>query len=130
MSAACFIHPSIYLDITEQKGRGVFCGEDIPEGSIIEVSPVIVLSKDEREILKPTLLRDYLFGWKDGNCCAALGYIAMYNHAYTANCEYFKDYENCTIGIRAVRDIEAGEELSINYNGAWDNQSPLWFDAV
>ena len=31
--------------------------------------------------------------------------------------------------IRPVRDIEKGEELFINYNGTFNNEKPLWFDA-
>ncbi len=30
----------------------------------------------------------------------------------------------------AYRDIEAGEEITVNYNGSPDNQSPIWFDTV
>jgi len=30
--------------------------------------------------------------------------------------------------VTAVRDIEAGEELFINYNGDWDDTRPVWFD--
>jgi uncharacterized protein len=126
----CFIHPCLYIEMTEQKGRGMFCGEDIAADTLIEVSPVIVLNKEERATLKATLLRDYLFGWEDAGCCTALGYVGIYNHAYTANCDYIKDYANRTIGIKTVRDITAGEELTINYNGSWDDQSELWFDAV
>jgi SET domain-containing protein len=30
--------------------------------------------------------------------------------------------------VRTVRAIKAGEELLINYNGDWDNETPVWFD--
>jgi SET domain-containing protein len=29
----------------------------------------------------------------------------------------------------ALRDIEAGEEVTTNYNGNPDNLKPVWFDA-
>ncbi|MEH2113844.1 hypothetical protein [Nostoc sp.] len=30
----------------------------------------------------------------------------------------------------AYRDIEAGEEITANYNGSPDDKSPIWFDVV
>ena len=60
----------------------------------------------------------------------ALGYVPMYNHDYSSNCEYHMDYENDQITITTVRGIEAGEELTINYNGNWNDRRPVWFDAL
>ena len=58
----------------------------------------------------------------------ALGYVPVYNHSNAANCEYEMDYEQDCIGIRAVKDIAAGEELFVNYNGDWNDATPLWFE--
>jgi hypothetical protein len=58
----------------------------------------------------------------------ALGYVAMYNHSYNSNCEYEMDYANEYMVIKTVRAIKAGEELTINYNGKWNDQSRMWFD--
>ena len=55
-------------------------------------------------------------------------YIPMYNHSYKSNCEYFMDFEDDTIFVKTVRAIEKGEELTINYNGDWDNFTKVWFD--
>lgn len=38
------------------------------------------------------------------------------------------DYEAQTMMIKAVRDIEAGEEITINYNGDWNDEKKVWFD--
>jgi len=38
------------------------------------------------------------------------------------------DYEEGTISIKTVREINEGEELTINYNGNWDDATPVWFD--
>jgi SET domain-containing protein len=46
-----------------------------------------------------------------------------------SNCEYEMDYTAQTIKIKTVRDIKSGEELFINYNGDWNDQKKLWFDA-
>lgn len=124
------LKPFLYVDVTETMGRGVFTKEKIAANTVIEISPVIVMKKEDREHLDKTLLHDYIFEWgknKD-QCCMALGLIPIYNHSYQSNCEYFMDYEDETIMIKTVRKIEAGEELTINYNGDWDNKKRVWFD--
>jgi SET domain-containing protein len=32
--------------------------------------------------------------------------------------------------IQTVRDIEAGEEITINYNGDWNDPKPVWFEVI
>ena len=111
-------------------GRGVFTSEDIAKDTVIEISPVIVMSGDERKLLDQTLLHDYIFEWghhREG-CCMALGYVPIYNHSYKSNCEYEMDFDQQLITIRSVRFIKAGEEIFINYNGDWNNRNPVWFD--
>jgi hypothetical protein len=39
------------------------------------------------------------------------------------------EFEGKSIRIKTVRFIKKGEELFINYNGDWNNSTPLWFDA-
>lgn len=125
------ILPCLYIAPAGSKDRGVFTSEAIQPGTKVEVAPVIVLSADEREKLDQTLLHDYIFEWGDDRtrCCMALGYVPLYNHANQSNCEYEMDYDNRLISITAVRYIESGEELCINYNGDWDNSKPVWFAA-
>lgn len=121
----------LYISETEHKGRGMFCVWAIKAGVIIEKAPVIVMSAADRELLDKTLLYNYIFEWlPDGQrlCCMALGNIPIYNHSYTSNCEYFMDYDTEEMYIKAVRDIPAGEELTINYNGNWDDATKVWFD--
>ena len=122
----------IYTATTPDKGRGVFTKRAIRSGMVIERSPVIVMTQTDRDLLDKTKLYNYIFEWQpDGQelCCMALGLIPMYNHAYNSNCEYCMDYKKEEIYIQTVRDIEPGEELTINYNGDWDDCTPLWFDA-
>ena len=57
----------------------------------------------------------------------ALGYVPLYNHSYKSNCEYEMDFDRQLITIRTVRFIKAGEEIFINYNGDWNNKTPVWF---
>lgn len=124
------ILPSLFISGTSSMGRGVFTSSTISAGTIIEISPVIVMSAEERKLLDQTRLHDYIFEWgeKKDQCCMAMGYIAVYNHSSESNCEYEMDYEQQSISIKTVRDIAAGEELFINYNGDWNDSKPVWFN--
>ena len=121
---------SLYIAETASMGRGVFTNDDIEEGKLIESSPVIVMNGGQKKLLDQTLLHDYIFIWgeKKDQCCMALGYVAVYNHSPSSNCEYEMDYEMSLINIRTVRNVKAGEELFINYNGNWNDQKPVWFE--
>lgn len=125
------ILPCLIIAPTASMGRGVFTMEDLPANSRIEVAPVIVMEKVDREMLDKTVLHDYIFEWGNGTaqCCMALGYVPIYNHAFASNCEYEMDFDAATITIRTMRNIMAGEELFINYNGDWNDAKPLWFEA-
>jgi SET domain-containing protein len=125
------ILPFLFIAPTKTRGRGVFTNEDIEAGTMIEISPVVVMSDEERKLLDQTLLHDYIFEWgfNSEQCCMAMGYVPVYNHSYQSNCEYEMDFVNSLMGVKAVRFIKAGEELFINYNGDWNDTTPLWFDA-
>ena len=124
------LKPYLFVEKTPQMGKGVFTKERIPANTVIEISPVIVMKKEDKEYLDKTLLHDYIFLWGklQDKCCMALGLIPMYNHSYKSNCEYFMDFEDDTIMIETVRVIEKGEELTINYNGDPNDGARVWFD--
>ncbi|MGN6293444.1 MAG: SET domain-containing protein [Chitinophagaceae bacterium] len=126
------ILPFLFIADTGSRGRGVFSSEYIEAGTVVEMSPVIIMSNEERKLLDQTLLHDYIFEWgyESDRCCMALGYVPLYNHSYASNCEYEMDFENAMISIRTVRPVQAGEELSINYNGEWNDEKPLWFEVT
>ncbi|MEO6405365.1 MAG: SET domain-containing protein-lysine N-methyltransferase [Ferruginibacter sp.] len=126
------IRSCLFIERTNEKGRGVFTSEIIKAGTIIEVSPVIVMERSDRLHLDKSLLHDYIFEWDKSKdqCCMALGWIPMYNHSYKSNCEYFMDYEKDEMMIKAARKINKGEEITINYNGDWNDEKKLWFDAI
>ncbi len=123
------ILPFLYIAETRSMGRGVFTSEAIPKDTVIEISPVVIMSGEERKLLDQTALHNYIFEWGDNKeqCCMALGYLAVYNHSYESNCEYEMDFENAGISVKAVKDIAPGEELFINYNGDWNDSKPVWF---
>jgi uncharacterized protein len=125
------ILPFLFIAPTPSMGRGVFTSQNIEAGTIVEVAPVIIMSREERKLLDQTLLHDYIFEWGGDKqqCCMALGFVPIYNHSYKSNCEYEMDFDNETISIKAVHSIKAGEELFINYNGNWNDNKPVWFEA-
>jgi SET domain-containing protein len=125
------ILPCLFIASTNKRGRGVFSREDIPPGTVLEISPVIVMGPDDRKLIDQTLLHDYIFEWDQEHhqCCMALGYVPLYNHSYLSNCEYEMDYKKGLISIKTVRFIREGEELFINYNGDWNCEKRVWFEA-
>ena len=124
------IIPSLDIATADSKGRGVFTSKRIPAGTVIEVSPVLVLTAKERKQIEGTKLYHYIFEWGETRrkACVAFGYVSMYNHDYTANCEYEMDFEEQIVTVRTVRDIKKGEELTINYNASPNDKTKVWFD--
>lgn len=114
------------------KGRGVFALQDIAVGELIERAPVIPVS--EAEIDPNTTLAHYVFEWggevagEGTGLAVALGYASLYNHSYTPNSRYDRDYGTTELVVMAIRPIKAGEEITFNYNGVPDRMDPLWFE--
>ncbi len=123
------ILPTLFVAPSIKGGRGIFTTHQIEIGVTVEISPVIIMSSEERVLLDQTLLHDYIFEWgvDHSKCCMALGYVAIYNHSYNSNCEYEMDFDQGTISVKTVSSIKAGEELFINYNGDWNDDTPVWF---
>ena len=126
------VQPYLHILPSTQRGQGVFTSSIIPSGTVIEIAPVIVMEAGDRVLLDQTLLHDYIFEWGAAKtqCCMALGYVPVYNHSYASNAEYEMDYDSNTIKITTVRDIDQGDEIFINYNGNWNDETPVWFDVV
>ena len=124
------IAPHLVIAPSEDRGRGVFTTKSIPADTVIEISPVIVLSSKERKDIEKTKLFHYIFEWGDTRrqACVALGYVSMYNHSYDANCAYEMDFDNLIVSIRTVKKIKKGEELYINYNADPTDKTKVWFD--
>lgn len=120
----------LYLKSLGKKGRGVFCTEDLNEGDIIEVCPVIVCPPQDCKHLDKTHLFHYYFQWgNDGKSAGVVcGYGAMYNHSYNPNAIYETFYEKKIFRVIARRFIPANTEITINYNFYPDEQTPVGFD--
>lgn len=124
------ILPYLFVAPSGDKGRGVYTSKNIPAGTIIEISPVIVLTAKERKTIEQTKLFNYIFEWGFSNKQGAigLGYVSLYNHSYEANCNYDMDYENLLMTIRTVKPVKKGAELCVNYNADPDDKTKVWFD--
>nr|WP_223590778.1 SET domain-containing protein [Neobacillus bataviensis] len=108
--------------------RGVFATADITKGTLIHEAPVIPYPNREHVHIEKTLLADYAFEYGKNHTALLLGYGMLFNHSYTPNATYDINFENHTFDFYAYKDIKAGEEILINYNGDVDDQEPLWFD--
>lgn len=124
--------PCLFIAETEEKGRAVFTNDSLETGTLLETAPVIVMTGEERKLIDQTRLHDYIFVWGDANdqCAMALGWISMYNHSYSSNAEYYMDFETEQMFVKTVQPIAAGEEVTINYNGTWNDDTKVWFDAI
>lgn len=125
-------HPALFITSSPLHGRGVFAAMDIEPGEIIEICPALVLPIAQQELIDKTDLYNYYFMWSDDETSIALilGYGSIYNHSYKPNAEFEPDYENNTLSVFCYKKIEAGDEITFNYNGNPESQKPVWFDKV
>jgi SET domain-containing protein len=127
--------PNVYVEDTgTPKGRGVFAARPFGVGEVVEVCPVILLRKPYAALHKE--LKTLVFHWdvpegEGATQAFALGYGSLYNHASPSNLRYERDAHALVMRFIAVRDVEAGEELTINYNsdgGAPVSDDDWWFE--
>jgi SET domain-containing protein len=111
-------------------GRGIFATRNIKKGELIHEAPVIVCPDDEYKRLKKTSLRNYYFNWGEDydHVAIALGYGSLFNHSYSPNAVFDNNLKKETVDFHALRNIKAGEEIFVNYNGDPSDKDPLWFD--
>lgn len=115
-------------------GRGVFSKEVIKAGETVEVSPVLLIPKGDLQEIdyapgkfelkkvrknpikdKDVQLSRYVFFWNEELEAIALGYGSLYNHNPNPNIKHERNYQSETIVFIALRDLNPGEELYINY---------------
>jgi SET domain-containing protein len=117
-------HPDLAVVDTPKKGRGVIAIQFIPSETLLEVAPVIRLTKVETSFLAQTILDTYVFDWQEPpyDSAVLLGVIFLVNHSAHPNAKFERDFHTQTMHLIAIKDIEAGEEVTINYN------CDLWFE--
>lgn len=130
LETICAPQSFVEIKATPHKGRGVFATRQIPAGKLIECAPVIRVPPENWKNVKKSVFFDYLFAWEDATgdeTALVLGYGSIYNHSYSPCAYYAKDFPGLCVNFIALRQIEPGEEITINYNCDPDNQDPLWF---
>jgi len=122
----------LFVQDSPLDGRGVFTSVPIRRGAIIEMAPLIILNKNDSALIKDSSLYSYYFlhGKKADIVVLGLGYASLYNHQYPANTKYRFLLAKNLMEFSAFRDIEAGEEITINYNGRPDDPSPVEFGTL
>lgn len=110
-----FIDGRLYISHDEPVGYGVFTKDGIKAESFVEIAPVVDFSPECG--VDENLMR-YLVGW-EGRLAVPLGWTMIYNHSDANNCAFSMNYFDKLMAIMAVRDIEAGEQLTVNYGPDW-----------
>lgn len=94
----------------------MFATRAFAKGDPVETCPTLELPGDE----VVGRLGDYVFGSAEdeNEVILLLGYGMLYNHSYDANLEYVQDGPRM-ITFVTLRDVEPGEELTIDYGEEW-----------
>ena len=123
--------PSKMIEVkrAKGKGRGVYARVFIPEGTVFERAPLLVMPAREALSEDSHVLPAYVFEYGKNKVALALGFGSLYNHSYQPNARY-DDAAGQVKEYRAMRDIQPGEEITINYNGAEDVMDPVEFNVV
>lgn len=122
--------PPLRVVAVPGKGRGVVAGRPFAAGEEVDRAPVVVVPARQWPALEQTELRRFCFVWDDGTASAAvaLGHCSLFNHSYTPNVVAEKHVSRRFMVFSALRDIAAGEELTINYNGEAGCLDPVGFE--
>lgn len=131
------VPPNIEIRETKDgRGLGVFTLARLDIGSVVETCPVVIINADYKRLSRDVQLK--LFDWNDltqrgpNFHALALGYGSIYNGDNPANLHYapFLEGQRHYIVLSAVRAIEVGEELTVNYSGKKGSHISLdnrWF---
>jgi SET domain-containing protein len=108
----------IYVESSPIHGLGVFASEDINEGEILEVCPVIDMGMRFGDTSH--ILIDYRFNWPQGGSpwdkqVVSTGFALLYNHSNTPNAAWRSNLENNTFEFYSIKNIKADEEVFVWY---------------
>ncbi|MFX1353129.1 MAG: SET domain-containing protein-lysine N-methyltransferase [Promethearchaeota archaeon] len=122
--------------ISDKKGRGAFAKKQIKKGTLIEVAHVVPLPNKDYEQICDTILYQYCYVWEDPKHlpefenAITLSISQFMNHSFDPNVKYLYDYKRKAIEFTTLRNIDKGEELTVNYNGLVDDKTPMWFEVI
>jgi uncharacterized protein len=124
-----FKKDNLYIAKSHLCENGVFSRTAFKQGEIIECCPLIVFPAEDMEFLQYTNLYNYYALKSKENLppVLALGFGSIYNHSSPSNAEYKIELDEKRLIVTAVCSIAANTEITINYNGAFDNDNKVAF---
>lgn len=111
---------------TPDKGRGIYASQDLKPGTLIDISPVLLLNdaeyygggkEGEGKGVEGSCLRGYVFTWrgKEKGFALALGMGSLFNHSIVPNVSFELNRSAYTIQYKTFKSVKEGEELCIFY---------------
>lgn len=124
--------PKAVVVSDSEYGRTLIAVQDLAPGEkIAEVPARIIPVRNGNLFARLPTLVDVAHGFGQYRSAIALGIPAFVNHSCPANSFYMWSKEHGTISLVTYRDwIEAGTEITMNYNGHPLDRSPIDFEVI
>jgi SET domain-containing protein len=111
----------IYVKDSPLHNLGVFSSQKIEKGEVIDVCPFLSFPQSSNERIP--VFSNYTFCYPRSENwtthALVMGYGSYYNHSETPSVDWNTNEDDRTFIFFALRDINEGEELFINYgNGS------------
>ena len=125
--------PEVRVRMSGVHGKGLFATKTIPNGTLIERSPLIICDTYSFKCLDDLMgvrhiVSDYPFKWNRRESAIALGYGSIINHSSDNPNALFKfNYSYPAIEFYARRTIQKDEEILMQYVPDY-NLNKLWFE--
>jgi uncharacterized protein len=122
------------IKMTPTMGRGVFATRAVAQGETLGEFHTLRIPPDEVATMRRTLPGEGLLSrfWfeddADGSAFVALGWIELVNHSLSPNVDrsWHDSPEGDVVTLFALRDIQAGEQVFIDYRFDADRSKPEW----
>lgn len=101
----------VHIRHDPRKGRGVFADQAVMDQQLIEVCELLLM--DMHEVGET--LEAYVYQYNKKLVAVALGNGSLYNHSDHPNSRFYFNYRKKLLYIEAIRKIEKGEELTVDY---------------
>ena len=96
-------------------GRGVFTVFPVGSGDVLGTWPILRIDAGDPVWGSGSIIETYVFEMTDGSGGLALGLPSLLNHSDSANCKVELDEDALVVMLRAVCDLDVGDECFIDY---------------